>query len=361
MYTKTRSEELDISKGIAIFLVVWGHIIQYSFAGKEEFYENIIFRLIYGFHMPLFMIISGYLFFYSCEKYDLKRIVKKQFKNIIYPLFIWNIIFLGSKLLYRKIEINSFGDFLGLLNVSLRDLWFLWSIFIISILIAVVHLGGNNKDRLWIGYILIFAILIALPDKIQPSKTMNIWLYPYFLTGFIFAGTGGNVLRERIAKYKIKYGFIIIYPILIHYFHFRDYIYISKINPFCSEYGFKNQVSIDIFRWILGYTGIGFMMALIYKLSQITNIKKFLYLLFGRLGKITLQIYILQRLLLEEIFGGVWKKLVSKLGKNPLLHNMGLFNIVLSPVMAMVSLFAIYIIVLLIKRHNKWNKFLFNK
>ena len=81
MYTKTRSEELDISKGIAIFLVVWGHIIQYSFAGKEEFYENIIFRLIYGFHMPLFMIISGYLFFYSCEKYDLKRIVKKQFKN----------------------------------------------------------------------------------------------------------------------------------------------------------------------------------------------------------------------------------------------------------------------------------------
>ena len=53
-----RVDYLDYAKGIAIILVVLGHI----FSGGN------IKTYIYSFHMPLFFIISGYLFNYSNVK-----------------------------------------------------------------------------------------------------------------------------------------------------------------------------------------------------------------------------------------------------------------------------------------------------
>lgn len=48
---KTRSVELDILKGIGIFLMVFDHV---GWGGAVHTY-------IQSFHMPLFFIVSGYL------------------------------------------------------------------------------------------------------------------------------------------------------------------------------------------------------------------------------------------------------------------------------------------------------------
>lgn len=52
---KSRNEYIDIAKGIAIFLVVWGHVIKYTLPTGND-----IYNLIYSFHMPVFFCISGY-------------------------------------------------------------------------------------------------------------------------------------------------------------------------------------------------------------------------------------------------------------------------------------------------------------
>lgn len=57
---KDRNENIDAVKGVAALLVVVGHIIQCIIC-KEDPFENMVFRIIYSFHMPLFMFISGYL------------------------------------------------------------------------------------------------------------------------------------------------------------------------------------------------------------------------------------------------------------------------------------------------------------
>src|ERR1700712_1476004 len=54
-HLKTRDRLLDIAKGIAIILVVAGHTLQ----SGENFDEKPMFRVIYSFHMPLFVFISG--------------------------------------------------------------------------------------------------------------------------------------------------------------------------------------------------------------------------------------------------------------------------------------------------------------
>ena len=45
---------IDIAKGVAIFLVVFGHTMQYIADN-----EGIIFKIIDLFHMPFFFMLSG--------------------------------------------------------------------------------------------------------------------------------------------------------------------------------------------------------------------------------------------------------------------------------------------------------------
>lgn len=57
-----RINELDRIKGIAIVLVVVGHILAFVNGRFQYAFSNIIFQYIYIFHMPLFFWVSGYLF-----------------------------------------------------------------------------------------------------------------------------------------------------------------------------------------------------------------------------------------------------------------------------------------------------------
>lgn len=67
-----RNASIDIAKGIGIILVVFAHM------NYTQPYQNII----YGFHMPLFFIISGILFF--PEKYgSFPKFLKQKIRTLI--------------------------------------------------------------------------------------------------------------------------------------------------------------------------------------------------------------------------------------------------------------------------------------
>ena len=59
-----RNQCVDGLKGFAILLVVLGHCVQYGLGevnfNNENYFEYPIFKFIYSFHMPLFMLVSGY-------------------------------------------------------------------------------------------------------------------------------------------------------------------------------------------------------------------------------------------------------------------------------------------------------------
>lgn len=73
-----RDRTIDIIKGVAIFLMLWGHCIQCGYLDLYDFYENPVFKAIYSFHMPLFMLVSGYLLYVSSLKYNDFRICLKK-------------------------------------------------------------------------------------------------------------------------------------------------------------------------------------------------------------------------------------------------------------------------------------------
>ena len=83
--TKKRSPYLDIIKAILIILVIIGHSIQYgsgsTYLEKQLFFNNYLFKFIYSFHMPLFIMISGYLSYNSLNKNSLKETFISKFKS----------------------------------------------------------------------------------------------------------------------------------------------------------------------------------------------------------------------------------------------------------------------------------------
>ena len=115
-YDHNRESWIDTLRGIGILFVILGHC------------EPPFDKIIYSFHMPLFFLISGYLF---KSKKNIKDYLKKIFLKYIIPYFLLCIInLLLVTIIDRDFKINyvigilySRGTTSWLPNCS--PLWFL--------------------------------------------------------------------------------------------------------------------------------------------------------------------------------------------------------------------------------------------
>lgn len=76
-----RERTLDIIRGLASVLVIAGHNVAYGsgvFLTSGNHYNNIVFKIIYSFHMPLFKLLSGYTFWVSIQKQSGREVLIKR-------------------------------------------------------------------------------------------------------------------------------------------------------------------------------------------------------------------------------------------------------------------------------------------
>lgn len=90
---KQRLDYVDSLKGFAILLVVMGHVIAWFFKSYMDILPMQpspmrLWHIIYSFHMPLFMFISGYLFGMSHFR-TVKEYLVKMWKKAMMLLIPW--------------------------------------------------------------------------------------------------------------------------------------------------------------------------------------------------------------------------------------------------------------------------------
>ena len=93
---KQRNTFYDFIKGFAIIVVVLAHALQ---SLSPDFEHNTLGLLIYAFHMPLFMIVSGKFFLSSVSKSSISDFLRKRFMRLYIPSLMWglfNVILLGG-------------------------------------------------------------------------------------------------------------------------------------------------------------------------------------------------------------------------------------------------------------------------
>lgn len=93
---KSRNQVIDTARAIAVILVVVGHCIQYGsgrdYLASKAYLDNIIFKYIYSFHMPLFAAISGICFINTLSKRTITETIKNRVQKLIIPLISWQMV-----------------------------------------------------------------------------------------------------------------------------------------------------------------------------------------------------------------------------------------------------------------------------
>ncbi len=235
---------IDITRALAILLIVFGHTIVHN----GNTYR--LFNLIYSFHVVLFFIISGYL--YNREK-NTKEFVVKKFLTLMIPYFIFTLAFLLPYFLFGRsvnATINANATFklkdsiLEILygvgyQLSLRQnnsLWFLPALFTTEVLYKLLDTKILQKINIWIKLSFLFIISffstklsLILPWGINTALVVM----PFYSLGFILKE---YKLIEKLSTNTISK--IILFLLVI------EAIYISKINGTisCSDYIYGNYL-----------------------------------------------------------------------------------------------------------------------
>lgn len=162
-----REAWLDLLKGIGILFVVIGHIA-----------VNEIREFIYLFHMPLFFLVSGYLY----KPISVKLCINKKFNQLIIPYFSF-LIFLSIPH-FLKLILDL--DFAGIKEL-MRDLlfggvwlkgWFsvFWFVTCLFLVQQIYNLLFNYLNQNLLLLVIIFSCVFAY---------LNMLLFPdlYFFWG----------------------------------------------------------------------------------------------------------------------------------------------------------------------------------
>ena len=149
---KKRIFWLDILRGFAMFLVVYGHTSK----------STEIKQIIYGFHMPLFFIISGMANIFQKE-ISTKEFIKKKIRTLIIPYFLLNIIILPlscynvsigaiTKFSIPEFLIGMFySNNLGSYDAPSNATWFITTLFLVEILFYVLKRVLKTDKELLFG------------------------------------------------------------------------------------------------------------------------------------------------------------------------------------------------------------------
>ena len=96
-------------------------------------------KVIYSFHMPLFIAISGYLFWFSVKNHGVFNSIKKRVARLLPVCLTWEIIL--SFVDFTK------GEFAGVKHTAyyfLTDFWFLWTIIFSTVCVALIEFIYNK-------------------------------------------------------------------------------------------------------------------------------------------------------------------------------------------------------------------------
>ena len=181
MEAKSRLEFVDIAKGIGIMIVCFGH------SGAED----VVISWIGGFIVPLFFILSGYM--YKDKGIPVGKDLYNKGKKLLKPYFFFSVVLL---LIYKRFAWNDIvgvfysryclytyhaPDNIFFMKATNSPMWFLTAMFATFPLFYIIM--KNEKYIKWIvlSYLLITwgctFLPILLPWSLDVAFIMAIFMY----------------------------------------------------------------------------------------------------------------------------------------------------------------------------------------
>ncbi|WP_243385465.1 acyltransferase family protein [Bacillus kexueae] len=234
-----RESYFDNAKFLLIALVVFGHMIR-SFIEQDEVMLA-IYKFIYTFHMPAFILIAGYF----SKGFQKKGYVKKVATKLIVPYLIFHGIYSVYYMLVKNEHVLHVVDPLN----PHWSLWFLLSLFCWNLLL---YPFSKWPKGVAISIAFMLALAIGFVEEINHymSLSRTFVFFPLFLIGY-------SLKREHfLALQSMRVRFLSIVTLLfILFLYFNvsfEYEWLFGSKP----YAYFGEVTISSAFTRLGFYGL---------------------------------------------------------------------------------------------------------
>lgn len=211
-----RNPEIDIVKGIAIGLVVLGHLL--DLIGDAAPAINLC-------HIAAFFFVSGFLLPGSLERHGAGTVLRSKAKGLLIPYLCWSGVSLAANLalaalrgggLTPAVLMAEFTD----IFLRARSVWFLLQLlFAHCVFLACRRVAGEAKAFCAVNlaaYALIYALL---PDDWFQFILFK-RLYGFFLAGYAFAAVPALGKARATPQFRrVLVGAACAYPALVWAFY----------------------------------------------------------------------------------------------------------------------------------------------
>lgn len=176
----TRSQTIDALKGIAILIVMAGHVLSWNHMEDGYIYDAI--KVI---QMPLFILVSGYLCGIGRRVKDLTgygAVLKKRALSYLVPFFFWIVL---------QHPLHPFTNIWETLFGLDKGLWFLMTLFLLNLMAYTAQLAGAKAGRFekrvfWLVYMGLGAFVVLETflgwEFLSPGLTRL--YFPFYMAGY---------------------------------------------------------------------------------------------------------------------------------------------------------------------------------
>ncbi len=189
-------------QAIAIVLVVMGHSL-YMFPDGAHGYDTLLCRMIYSFHMPLFMFVSGFLIQFSFDRgsetvSDSRRFITARARRLLLPYAVLTLVTFVPRaamglMAEDQVPLSIHGLIAGMFereSLIIPYLWFVQALFTISVAVFLaVRWARRWGLKPWIApaaMMVLFAVLRVFGMPSFFSIDYAVKLGVYFVTGCLY-------------------------------------------------------------------------------------------------------------------------------------------------------------------------------
>ncbi|MGV3243614.1 acyltransferase family protein [Staphylococcus sp. 11261D007BR] len=229
MQTTKRDAFFDNARAGLIFLVVFGHLIR-PYVETSQFI-NALYLLIYSFHMPAFILISGYF----SHNVGRAGYIEKVGRKLLGPYLIFFAFFSIYYFITGKnssLDLDPFNPVFAL--------WFLLSLFFFNVFIVMLR---PFKPSIVLPIIIIVALMAGFSSNVDGylSWSRTLVFFPIFYIGYLLNGTFSKTIR--IKKFVPLSLLILAVAFVCYYIHPIDSSWLLASSPYSNIEGIDMVLS----------------------------------------------------------------------------------------------------------------------
>lgn len=293
---KKRIAVLDIAKGIAILIVIFGHC-QNSFSTNLAINAPISMHYstqsVTQFIMPIFFFISG-IFAVSAAKKDLRTTLTGRFLRLAVPYFTWGFLFAVFKEIGGSAANMPAGirDFLMSPIKPWSFFWFLYvMLFVYVIFLVTAHVLGVKRGQF------VLTVVSAVAFLVEPFVP-HVWIF-WLLCNFMIFFCIGSYFPELLKSWSANMS--------LAQFIFSAVICAAAFYVFIASGIVDDLFYTHYYQVVIAAAATYFIFSLSWVVEKVSDN---LFELFNFFGVKTMEIYVshsfvlgVLRVILHKIFG----------------------------------------------------------